>query len=190
MNQHAQHAHQQPEQPLPQQQFTPAPPPKKKRTGLKITLGVVAGIVVVAAFASGGQDDGGDGGDGGRAEAGDSAAAAPAEDKAKDQPKAAEAADAGSEKSQAEQFKAHVAKKGTPQQKEAVQHVTDVQGADKRNDVMDSAEIHTDYTGGMTGPHTGDGKLLASAFAGWRSSDNGLVTVYDADGEILSNGNY
>ncbi|MGR6968999.1 hypothetical protein ACU639_05210 [Streptomyces cynarae] len=93
-------------------------------------------------------------------------------------------------KSQAEQFKACVAKSGTPTEKKAVQHVTKVTGADKRNDILDSAEVYTDYSGGLMGPHQGDGKLIASAFTSCYESKNGLVTVYDKDGELLSNANY
>jgi hypothetical protein len=94
------------------------------------------------------------------------------------------------DKSQARQFTDFVAKNGTPTEKAAVKHVTKVQGADKQNDVLDSAEVWTDYSGGMMGPHASDGKLIASAFADWKDSENGLVTVYDAEGEILSNGNF
>jgi hypothetical protein len=92
--------------------------------------------------------------------------------------------------SQADQFKAFVAKKGTAAEKAAAKHVTRVQGADEQNGVADMAEIHTDYTGGLLGPHGGDGKLLASIFAEWKTSENGLVTVYDASGGILANGNW
>lgn len=181
------------EQHPPQQyQPQPPPPPRKKRTGLKITLGLLAALVVVGGIASvrGGEE--------GTTEAKpDKKAAAPAEDAepqsgAKGGTKAGSAAEDGkqSAKSQTEQFKAHIEETGTAQQKEAAKHVTSVTGADKRNDIMDSAEIHTDYTGGLTGPHNGDGKLLASAFATWKHSKNGLVTVYDAEGQVLSNGNY
>lgn len=93
-------------------------------------------------------------------------------------------------KSPGEQFKAFVSKNGTPTEKDAVKHVTKVQGADEQNDILDSAEVHTDYTGGMFGSDASKGKLLASAFADWKDSKNGLVTVYDKDGEMLSNGNF
>lgn len=45
-------------------------------------------------------------------------------------------------------------------------------------------------TGGMMGEGSGPAKLLASAFADWKDSENGLVTVYDADGELISTGNF
>lgn len=88
----------------------------------------------------------------------------------------------------AARFKDMTKKTGTPQQQDAVAHVTQVQ--EEVNGIMDTADVHTDYTGGMLGPHAADGKLIASAYANWRDSNNGLVTVYDANGEILSNGNY
>jgi hypothetical protein len=65
-----------------------------------------------------------------------------------------------------------------------------VTGADEQNDILDSAEVFTDYSGGLLGPHAGDGKLIASAFASCYDSENGLVTVYDKNGEVLSNGNF
>ncbi|MGW3723563.1 hypothetical protein [Streptomyces sp. NPDC000851] len=77
-----------------------------------------------------------------------------------------------------------------PRSKEAVKHVTKVTGADKRNDILDAPEVFTDFTGGLVGPHAGEGKLIASAFTSCYESDNGLVTVYDKDGEILANANY
>jgi hypothetical protein len=54
------------------------------------------------------------------------------------------------------------------------------------------AEVFTSYTGGMMGPNAGKGKLIAGAFATCTSTSNGsgLVTIYDAGGEMLSNGNY
>ncbi|WP_405845523.1 hypothetical protein OG528_05720 [Streptomyces platensis] len=51
-------------------------------------------------------------------------------------------------------------------------------------------KMSTDFTGGLMGPHQSEGKLIASAFADWKESKNGLVTVYDVKGEILSNGNF
>ncbi|MGY1435562.1 hypothetical protein [Streptomyces reniochalinae] len=154
-----------------------------------MTLGVVAGLIVVGAFAGSGQDDDA----GSKDKAADTTSVAPAENAEKGDTKddtKAEKADNPKPASQADQFKAHIAKNGTAPQQEASKHITSVTGADKRNDIMDAAEIHTDYSGGLTGPHSGDGKLLATAFASWKHSDNGLVTVYDASGEILSNGNY
>jgi hypothetical protein len=50
--------------------------------------------------------------------------------------------------------------------------------------------VYTDYTGGIASPNRGDAKLLASAFADWKDSKNGLVTIYDAAGDLMANGQY
>ncbi|MEY7976849.1 hypothetical protein AB8O53_11075 [Streptomyces pilosus] len=165
----------------------------------KIVLGAVVGVVVLGAVsanagdADGGSTDkgsaasaqqqsggagsaGGTGGDGTKQAGGEGAG----KDAGKDAGKA----------SQAEQFKAFVQKNGTPQEKEAVAHVTKVQGADEQNDILDAADVYTDFTGGIMGEGTGPAKLIASAFADWKQSENGLVTVYDAEGELLGNGNF
>jgi hypothetical protein len=94
--------------------------------------------------------------------------------------------------SQADQFKAFVNKNGTAKEKDAVSHVTKVQGADEVNDLLSTADVYTDYTGGIMGKGTGPAKLLASAFADWKKTDNGsgLVTIYDTDGELIGNGNF
>ncbi|MFC8065832.1 hypothetical protein [Streptomyces sp. NPDC057293] len=91
---------------------------------------------------------------------------------------------------QAEEFQDCVGESGTATEKKAAQHITKVTGADRRNDILDSAEVFTDFSGGMMGPHQGEGKLIASAFVSCYDSDNGLVTVYDKDGEVLANANY
>ncbi|MFM9464153.1 hypothetical protein ACKI1K_15050 [Streptomyces scabiei] len=114
--------------------------------------------------------------------------------KAADKPKATSKPKAA-EKSPEQQFAAYVTKHGTPSEVEAVKHVTKVQGGDEINNILDTADVYTDYSGGMFGPHGNDGKLIASAFADWqqsrgKSSDNGLVTVYDKDAETLSNGKF
>lgn len=146
-------------------------------------LGVVAFIVIVSVAASGGSDD---------SKKSDTTAAAPDKPAAKAKTDDRPATEPAPKKdlSQADQFRAFVNKNGTPTEKALVGHVTKVQGADSNNDVLDSADVYTDFSGGMMGPHQADGKLLASAFADWKNSKNGLVTVYDAKGEILSNGNY
>lgn len=136
----------------------------------KITLGLVGVVAVIgiATAASGGSDD--------------------SEGKPAAQP--AQSADAASKRTPAEEFKAFVDGHGTATEKRAVKHVTKVHGAEEQNDVLDAPEIYTDYSGGITGPHQTDGKLIASAFADWKHSKNGVVTVYDKDGEILSNGEF
>ncbi|MDU0254351.1 hypothetical protein RVN83_14300 [Streptomyces sp. PU10] len=168
----------------------------------KIALGAVVGIAVIGAMSAnsgdgdgdgGGKNDGqtsasageksGDGGkaagakaDGGKADG--ASDAKPAEDKAVEKA------------SQAEQFKAFVQKNGSPNEKDAVSHVTKVQGADEQNDILDAADVYTDFTGGIMGEGTGPAKLIASAFADWKDSENGLVTIYDAEGELLGNGQF
>ncbi|MFF7734826.1 hypothetical protein [Streptomyces sp. NPDC007984] len=178
---------QQPTQPHPPQPGygAPAPQPPKKRGVGKIAGLGCAGILalfVVAAVATGG----GGGEDSTDTSNKDKAVAADAErgDDSAERPGPAE------DKPQAEQFKDCVAKSGTATEKAAVQHVTKVTGADKRNDILDAPEVFTDYTGGLMGPHQGEGKLIASAFTSCYESKNGLVTVYDKNGELLANANY
>ncbi|WP_186779281.1 hypothetical protein [Streptomyces salinarius] len=166
----------------------------------KIALGAVVGIAVIGAMsansgdgdgdaksdsrtsASAGEKPGGDAkADGGKTDGGKADGAAdaePAEDKAVEKA------------SQAEQFKAFVQKNGSPNEKDAVSHVTKVQGADEQNDILDAADVYTDFTGGLMGEGTGPAKLIASAFADWKDSENGLVTIYDAEGELLGNGQF
>ncbi|CAL9478484.1 hypothetical protein [Streptomyces sp. NPDC091294] len=161
----------------------------------KIALGAVVGVAVIGALSANAGDSDGDAGSDdrtsasagekpGNAKAGDDAGkdgasdAKPAEDKAEEKA------------SQAERFKAFVQKNGTPKEKDAVSHVTKVQGADEQNDILDSADVYTDFTGGIMGEGTGPAKLIASAFADWKDSENGLVTIYDADGELLGNGQF
>ncbi|MFI7185785.1 hypothetical protein [Streptomyces anthocyanicus] len=165
----------------------------------KIALGAVVGIAVIGALsanagdgdggaksddrtsASAGEKQDGAGADGAKA---DGAKADGASEAKPTEDKAAEKA------SQAEQFKAFVQKNGTPKEKDAVSHVTKVQGADEQNDILDAADVYTDFTGGIMGSGTGPAKLIASAFADWKDSENGLVTIYDADGELLGNGQF
>ncbi|WP_369150776.1 hypothetical protein [Streptomyces sp. R17] len=159
-------------------------------TKSKIVLGAVVGLVVIGAVSA----NGGDGGTG-SADKGASASAdkqpGGAKDAGADTADAADKAGQTEQKaSQAEQFKAFVQENGTDQEKEAVSHVTKVQGADDQNDILDTADVYTDFTGGIMGEGTGPAKLIASAFADWKQSANGLVTVYDADGELLGNGQF
>ncbi|MFC4328355.1 hypothetical protein ACFPC0_11005 [Streptomyces andamanensis] len=93
-------------------------------------------------------------------------------------------------------FKAFVGKHGTANEKAAVKHVVKVQGADENNDLLDAAEIHTDYKGDMMDSSvSGAAKLLASSFADFqkdrgKDSKNGLVSVYNAAGDLVGNGKY
>jgi hypothetical protein len=99
------------------------------------------------------------------------------------------------EQSPLDAFRAYVAKHGTATEKAAVKHTTKIQGADSENDILDAADVYTDYSGGMMGGHANDAKLIASVFADWqqsrgKDSKNGLVTIYDKSGDLLSNGKY
>ncbi|MGW0553236.1 hypothetical protein ACWDZ6_03310 [Streptomyces sp. NPDC002926] len=172
--------------------YQPPLPPKKGMSAwaiVGITLGSIFAFLIVIGIAVGGGSDTSD-------KPSDTPAAAPekpAEEKASDPKPAAKkqaAREPAKELSQADKFKAFIAKNGTAPERAAVKHVTKVQGADKQNDMFDSADIYTDFSGGLMGPHQGEGKLIASAFADWKSSENGLVTVYDKNGELLSNGNF
>ncbi|MGW5565079.1 hypothetical protein ACWEWD_16895 [Streptomyces tendae] len=158
----------------------------------KIALGAVVGIAVIGALSANAGDGDGDAKSDNRTSAsagektGGASEAKPAEDKADDKTE-----DKAEEKaSQAEQFRAFVQKNGTPKEKDAVSHVTKVQGADEQNDILDAADVYTDFTGGIMGEGTGPAKLIASSFADWKDSENGLVTIYDADGELLGNGQF
>lgn len=91
---------------------------------------------------------------------------------------------------EAQIFVACVRKNGTAVEKSQVKHVTKVTGTDQRNDILDSAEVWTDYAGDMFGPSANNAKVLASAFVSCYDSDNGLVTVYSKSGEILANANF
>ncbi|MET7295915.1 hypothetical protein ABZS79_27920 [Streptomyces griseoloalbus] len=162
----------------------------------KIALGAVVGIVVIGAVsANPGDTDGGNSDKGSSVSAEQQSGGAKSDTKPDTKSDAesdpGSAGDEGAEKaSQAEQFKAFVRKNGTAGEKEAVAHVTKVQGADEQNDILDSADVFTDFTGGLMGEGTGPAKLIASAFADWKQSENGLVTVYDAEGELLGTGNF
>ncbi|MFF1760672.1 hypothetical protein [Streptomyces sp. NPDC058266] len=157
----------------------------------KVALGAVVGIVVIGAVsANSGSGNDGNGGNGGGTSAAADKDAGGSAGKADDAAKSDSGDKGASKASQAEQFKAFVAKNGTPKEKDAVAHVVKIQGADQQNDILDSADVYTDFTGGLMGEGSGPSKLIASAFADWKDSKNGLVTVYDADGEIITNGNF
>ncbi|MGC9494755.1 hypothetical protein [Streptomyces sp. WG7] len=161
----------------------------------KVALGAVVGLVVIGAVSANSGDGSGDGKSDSRTSAssgeksGGAASGGTGGTSGKSDAKPAE--DKAVEKaSQAEQFKAFVQKNGTAAEKDAVSHVTKVQGADEQNDILDAADVYTDFTGGIMGEATGPAKLIASAFADWKQSENGLVTIYDAEGELLGNGNF
>ena len=145
----------------------------------KIIGGIAAGVIILGGIGSAMNDDGNGG-----TKTGTDTAKQTTTSGAKTEAPAAD------KKTQAEEFTACVAKTGTPTEKTAVKHVTKVTGADKQNNLLDNAEIYTDFSGGIVGPHQGEGKLIATAFTSCYESDNGLVTVYDKDGEILANANF
>ncbi|MER5661774.1 hypothetical protein [Streptomyces mirabilis] len=192
-----------PQQPgFPQQPGYPPPPlPQKKRSKAKMGClgcgGILAAAIVIGGIAAAVGSGSGDS----SPSAANSAASA-------DSPKATASSKAsgaakttGSSKTAAprqstvDAFKAYVKEHESAKTRAAVAHVSKVQGADKNNDILDAADIYTDYTGDLLSADTGSAKLLASAFADFQSSrgkasKNGLVTVYNADGDILSNGKY
>ncbi|MDQ0790336.1 hypothetical protein [Streptomyces sp. B3I8] len=181
----------------------PVPQPPRRNTGKIVgfsCLGVLALFVVlgiVGAAVGGGDDEGKKStASSGRAEGdspkGDAAKSGKGDKSGKGVTGAEDdtRSDAKSTGSQADQFKACVAKKGTAGEKAAVAHVTKVTGTDKRNDILDSAEVFTDFTGGFMSADAGDAKLITSAFTSCYESDNGLVTVYGSDGDMITNGNY
>lgn len=171
------------------------PPPKQSWVARHKVLTIVGGVfafLIVVGIAAGGGDDSADTKADTVATAPDKAdakPAAPAKDKEAEKP-ASEDGPVPKKLSQADEFKVFINENGTAAEKAAAKHIVKVQGADSDNGILDSADVYTDYPGGMMGPHQGDGKLLASAFADWKDSENGLVTIYDKDGELLSNGNY
>lgn len=173
------------------QQYPPQPPPgygpqaqpPKKKRGKGCLFGalgvLVVGVIAIAASTSGSKD-----GDTGSKVSGSKP---PAHTAQKDSGK--------TDQNPVHAFQAYVTQHGTPNERSAVKHVTKVQGADSKNDVLDSAEVYTDFKGDMVSADASKGKLIASAFRDWeesrgKASKNGLVTVYNRSGAILSNGNY
>jgi hypothetical protein len=97
-------------------------------------------------------------------------------------------------KTPAQQFAAYVGQHGTTQEKTAARHVTKIQGADDLNNIADQASVYTDYTGGL-GAESGHARLLTGSFKDWeaargKTSKNGLVTVYNASGDTIGNGQF
>jgi hypothetical protein len=90
-----------------------------------------------------------------------------------------------------DRVKACIAKSGMTAEKVAASHIIKVTGGNT-DDIISMAEIFTNYTGDLISQDAGRGKIIASAFASCyqTKSGKGLVTVYNQDGQVLSNGNY
>jgi hypothetical protein len=160
----------------------PQPPPQKKKSKKWLYIGVGAAVFVIIIAAASSNGSKGD----------TDTASAPAHSASASDPKKSPKAPS---QSPAQAFKAYAAKNGSAAELAAVKHVTKIQGADGNNDILDSADVYTDYTGDLMSGNAGNGKLIASAFADWqksrgKASDNGLVTVYNSKGDLLSNGKY
>ncbi|MCZ1011030.1 hypothetical protein [Streptomyces lydicus] len=189
--------------PMPVGMYAPPPPPKKRSAAAKIGIGcggafgalVLIGIVAAALGGSDATTRADEPAKPGKTaapakgQAKEDAKAAGVKPKGKSEEKPKEKPEAAPE-SPADRFKAFVVQHGSANEKAAIAHVTKVQGAEEQNDILDSVDIYTDFTGGLLGPHQSEGKLIASAFADWKTSRNGLVTIYDAKGEMLANGNF
>lgn len=87
-------------------------------------------------------------------------------------------------------FKAFVTSNGTPQEQEAVNHVTKI----KSDEWMATADIHTDLTQdkGLSTKGMDMGNLISSSYAEFNPTDegDGMVTIYDSSGGVLTIGNY
>ncbi|WP_246094868.1 hypothetical protein [Streptomyces roseicoloratus] len=189
-----------PQQPSPNQQWSPSPgqpypgapygPPRPPKKGMgagaivAIVLGSLFGLfIIIGVIGAIVSDDTHASSDKSSPER--STAAAPA---AKPSTKAP--ATAAPAQSQADEFKAFVAKSGTDAEKGAIKHVVKVTGADDQNNILDTADIYTDFKGGLMSDDAGKAKLIAAAFADWKHSKNGLVTVYGEDGQLITNGKF
>lgn len=165
-----------------------APVPPKKRSKAMLGClgcgGVLAAVIVIGGIAAlAGSGSGG------------SSSSTASSSVSSGSPKGTGPSTSGPRQSDVDAFKAYVKTHESAATRAAAAHVTKIQGADENNNILDAADIYTDYTGDLTSPDAGNAKLLASAFADFQSSrgkasKNGLVTVYSADGDILSNGNY
>ncbi|WP_327434623.1 hypothetical protein [Streptomyces sp. NBC_01236] len=168
----------------------PAPQPPKKRSVGKIA-GLGCGGILVLFVIIGIATAGNSGSDSADTSNKDKALTTTDTGAAKDAKKEnTKKAPVKEDKTQAEEFQTCVAKSGTPTEKAAVKHVTKVTGADKRNNILDAPEVYTDYTGGFMSSNAGDAKLIASAFTSCYESDNGLVSIYGKDGDLIANANY
>lgn len=87
-----------------------------------------------------------------------------------------------------QEFQACVEEGGTTDEVTAVSHVVKLSNMDGWNGILDNPKAFTDWKGGLA--HSADATLIASAFADCYHSNNGLITVYTADGHVAGNGQF
>lgn len=97
----------------------------------------------------------------------------------------------------ADTLKGYATSNGTPAEQAAAEHITKVQDDAAQDAFMPMADIYTDLPGGILSSDVNDAQLIVSLYKGlaeeqgFTTSDNsGLVTVYNAKGEMLMNGNF
>lgn len=82
---------------------------------------------------------------------------------------------------------------GLDVEKEAVRHVTKVNGTNEEsNGILDSADVYTNLKGDMFSSDGNTANIISSAFNTCydQISENGVVTIYNESGEILKFGSY
>jgi hypothetical protein len=174
----------------PGQQWGPQPTPPKKSRGKTLgfgCLGFIVVFIIIAVAANAGKSTSSSSDASSSSVKQSQPSSAASDSSSGDSSNSGSSNDGTSDaSSDIDKFKNCVSSSGTAEEKSAVTHVTKLQG-----NAM-GADVYTDYSGGMMGPDQGNGKLIASAYASCTKSDTGsdLVTVYDKDGQILSNGNF
>jgi len=147
----------------------------------KIAMGVatvVAGIVIVSAVASSGSQS-----DAKPNPAPNAAPSAPAKPEGDSVPQPSQL-----KRTPLQEFQACVEEGGTTDEVAAVGHVVKLSNMDGWNGILDNPKAFTDWKGGLA--HSADATLIASAFADCYKSNNGLITVYTADGHVAGNGQF
>ncbi|SEB74224.1 hypothetical protein SAMN04490357_7647 [Streptomyces misionensis] len=85
--------------------------------------------------------------------------------------------------SEASTFKLWVAQEGTPPEKTATRHVTQLSAHTGNHKV----EIHTDWDGRIASRYTAQAQQIASAYRNWQTGTGyAQVTVYATNGQILA----
>ncbi|MBB1261842.1 hypothetical protein [Streptomyces alkaliterrae] len=162
--------------------YTPPPPPRGGR-GKALGFGCLGALIVLAflvVVALAVRDDGGDSEE---LPSPTPATTGPA-DPGVEEPEGPEA------REEAAEFRECVEENGTDPEKMALQRVTAVTGSRDLNRENAAAEVFTDLPGGRVGPSIGQARLIAGAFASCYEADNGTVTVYSADGNMLATGRF